>query len=127
MKYWHLILPFTFSAGCIAAAVGAVGLWLIRFGSAWAWFWIGGNVAVWSALIMMAREVIATTTEGGDLGNVAVNDGDAGEIPALSSSPDRTSKSVCAWCKITLREGTEPPTHGICPVCAEQHFPEYAP
>ena len=100
MKNWHLILPLTFSVGCIAATVGAVGLWLIPFGSAWAWFWIGGNIAVWSALIILARETWSAAFR-----------------------PPRT-KAVCAWCKITLREGDEPATHGICPMCMAQHFQE---
>lgn len=26
-------------------------------------------------------------------------------------------KSVCAWCSRVLREGIEPPTHGICDAC----------
>jgi hypothetical protein len=26
-------------------------------------------------------------------------------------------KSICAWCSRVLREGIEPPTHGICDAC----------
>ena len=27
---------------------------------------------------------------------------------------------ICGWCKATLRDGTEPTSHGICPSCASQ-------
>lgn len=37
-------------------------------------------------------------------------------------------KLVCAWCRITLREGSDPESkvvsHGICDSCAAIHFPE---
>lgn len=26
-------------------------------------------------------------------------------------------KAVCAWCSIVLRQGIEPPSHGICDRC----------
>jgi hypothetical protein len=26
-------------------------------------------------------------------------------------------KSICAWCSRVLRDGIEPPTHGICDAC----------
>jgi hypothetical protein len=29
----------------------------------------------------------------------------------------REMKRVCCYCKKVMREGTEPPTHGVCPKC----------
>lgn len=26
-------------------------------------------------------------------------------------------KAVCAWCRVVLRKGLEPPSHGICDPC----------
>ena len=33
-------------------------------------------------------------------------------------------KIVCAWCQTVLSDGTEPPSHGICPACQVKHFPD---
>lgn len=32
-------------------------------------------------------------------------------------------KVLCAWCGTTLREGSEPPSHGICRACHAIYFP----
>ena len=34
-------------------------------------------------------------------------------------------KVLCAWCGVTIREGTGPRvSHGICPSCAEKLLPK---
>ena len=37
-------------------------------------------------------------------------------------------KTICAWCKATIREGDDPTSetvsHGICESCKVVHFPE---
>ena len=30
------------------------------------------------------------------------------------------NRLICSWCQRLLREGTLPPSHGICPTCKEQ-------
>jgi hypothetical protein len=32
-------------------------------------------------------------------------------------------KVICAWCGKTMKEGSEPASHGICPDCRGKHFP----
>lgn len=31
-------------------------------------------------------------------------------------------RAVCSWCDAVLRDGSEPTTHGICPLCADSVF-----
>lgn len=31
-----------------------------------------------------------------------------------------TGRKVCSWCRRILRAGSEPTSHGICPMCVEQ-------
>lgn len=39
--------------------------------------------------------------------------------PGVFPSGGDSSRSICAWCKTVLREGTEPVSHGICEACTE--------
>lgn len=32
-------------------------------------------------------------------------------------------KEVCAWCDALIKDGEGETTHGICPPCRKQHFP----
>ncbi len=43
----------------------------------------------------------------------AASDTGPGETPAAV---------VCAWCKTVLREGSQPPSHGICGNCLAERF-----
>lgn len=45
----------------------------------------------------------------------------AAEWTATSPVTDSTTmRAVCAWCGRVLRDGAEPTTHGICPVCRDR-------
>jgi hypothetical protein len=35
------------------------------------------------------------------------------------------SACICAWCGKTIRTGTQPVTHGMCPTCREQMMAEF--
>lgn len=38
-------------------------------------------------------------------------------------------RTVCAWCKLVIKEATEQPvhvSHGMCSDCLERHYPEVA-
>lgn len=32
-------------------------------------------------------------------------------------------KTVCAWCRVVMKDGTEPVSHGICAACEAKYFP----
>ncbi len=35
-------------------------------------------------------------------------------------------KKICAWCGNLISDGTEPGSHGICPVCLRKEFEDIA-
>ena len=82
--------------GILSFVMGLIGLWLVKFQDAWVFFWLGGNAACWSAMLL-----------GWRLG-----------FESDSVQEQVTSHRVeCAWCRTIIREGIEPASHGICLVC----------
>jgi len=44
----------------------------------------------------------------------------------VKNSGEKTvMKRVCAWCNGVMQDGTEPATHGICPVCGKKVMDSY--
>ena len=45
-------------------------------------------------------------------------------VARVEPQPQQPNKPrvVCAWCKVLLRPGFGPESHGICPHCADDRF-----
>lgn len=49
----------------------------------------------------------------------------ATDFDAVMAFRERVSRRLrveCSWCGLTMQEGLEPVSHGICPDCARDHF-----
>ena len=54
-----------------------------------------------------------------------------GKAPGCKAGPENNRdegegmKVVCAWCGKLIRDGSEPTSHGICPLCEEKELQNY--
>ena len=133
--------------GILSLTIGFIGLWLVKFHNTWLWFVLGFNAAIWSCLILRAMfevqrakyiETRVPPARAKELFNevrsaIPVGEDElrrakpvAASYPSHDSYESHAMRLECAWCHATLREGTEPVSHGICQPCAAMHFSEEA-